>query len=104
LVHAAAHPGILDTNTVAALTKIAQAGLMNEADARLVLGAARLQQALTQILRIALDETLETEKASAGLKVLLADAGGARDFAGLEQELGEKQAAMRAVFTRLMAG
>ncbi len=104
LIHAAAHPDILDTNTVAALTKIARAGLISEPDARLALETARLEQALTQILRIALDETLEPEKASAGLKALLADAGGAREFAGLERELGEKQAAMRAIFTRLMAG
>jgi glutamate-ammonia-ligase adenylyltransferase len=104
LVHAAKHPDILDTNTIAALTKLAHAGLMGEADARLVLETARLEQALTQILRIALDETLEPEKASAGLKTLLTEAGGAPDFAGLERELREKQAAMRAVFARLMAG
>jgi glutamate-ammonia-ligase adenylyltransferase len=104
LVHASAHPDILDTNTVAALTKIAAAGLLDAADAALVIETARLEQALTQILRIALDETLEPERASVGLKALLADAGGAPDFESLERELAGRQAAVRAVFARLMAG
>jgi len=103
LVHAPGHPHILDTNTVAALEKIAAAGLLGEADAGLLIETARLEQALTQILRIALDETLDAETASAGLKALLAHAGGAADFPSLEQELSARQDAVRAAFRRLMA-
>ena len=103
LVHAPAHPAILDTNTVAALEKIAAAGFLEDADARLLIEAARLEQALTQILRIALDETLEADTASAGLKMLLAGAGNAADFAALERDLFARQDAVRAVFGRLMA-
>jgi glutamate-ammonia-ligase adenylyltransferase len=103
LVHAPAHPAILDTNTVAALEKIAAAGFLGDADARLLIEAARLEQALTQILRIALDETLEADTASAGLKMLLAGAGNASDFGALERDLFARQDAVRAVFGRLMA-
>jgi len=104
LVHAPARPDILDTNTIAALQKITAAGFLGGEDARLLIEAAGLEQALTQVLRIALDETLDADTASAGLKALLARAGGAADFAALERELFARQDAVRAVFNRLMAG
>jgi [glutamine synthetase] adenylyltransferase / [glutamine synthetase]-adenylyl-L-tyrosine phosphorylase len=103
LVHAPRHPGLLDTNTIAALEKMAGAA-MTQADARLLIEAAALEQALTQILRIALDETLQPGQASAGLKTLLAHAGKAADFAQLEQELGARQKAVCGLFQRLMEG
>jgi len=104
LVHAPARPQILDTNTIAALRKLAAAKFLGEKEARILLEAAQLEQALTQVLRIALDETLEAHTASAGLKTLLSQAGGAPDFAALERELFARQDAVRAVFARLMAG
>jgi glutamate-ammonia-ligase adenylyltransferase len=104
LVHAPKHPQILDTNTVAALEKITAAGLLDGGDARLLVETARLEQALTQILRIALDETLDAGTASAGLKALLAHAGRAATFADLERDLSVRQDAVRAAFRRLMAG
>ena len=66
--------------------------------------AAGLEQALTQTLRIALEETLQPEQASPGLKALLARAGGALDFTQLERELRARQQAVRALFDRLMEG
>ena len=104
LIHAPVRPQILDTNTVAALRKIAAAKFLDDKDARILIEAVELEQALTQVLRIGLDETLEAETASAGLKTLLAQAGGAPDFAALERELFARQDAVRAVFVRLMAG
>ena len=66
---------------------------------QLLIAAARLQQALTQILRIALDETLKAEAGDAGLKALLARAGGAADFAALERRpFRPLQDAVRAIF------
>ena len=103
LIHAAVRPAILDTNTIAALEKMADLFPKQE-DARLLIEAARLEQALTQILRIALDETLKPDQASAGLKTLLAQAGQVPDFALLEQELQARQKAVRALFNRLMEG
>lgn len=104
LVHASARPDILDTNTVAALEKIAAAGILGDGDAHVLLEGARLQTSLTQILRIALEETLEPAAASSGLKALLAHAGGAVNFIQLERELAARQDEVHAVFTRLMAG
>ena len=77
LLHAHARPEILDANTVAALKKLAAAGLLNAQDAALLLDAAMLQQALTQTLRIALDESLQAGGGDPGLESA-AGAGGRR--------------------------
>lgn len=101
LIHAARRPGILDTNTIRALTGMA-GDILGPDDARLLIETAILEQALTQILRVALEETLDPEAASAGLKALLAQAGMAGNFGQLEQELSARQTAVRAAFERLM--
>ena len=62
LVHAPAQPDILDTNTIAALEKLRAADFLAEADAGVLIEAARLQHALTQVLRIALDESADRSK------------------------------------------
>ena len=103
LIHAPARPSILDTNTIVALQKMADL-FPSQEDARLLIETAQLEQALTQILRVALDETLSPGQASAGLKTLLAQAGQITDFTRLEQELDERQRAVRALFNRLMEG
>ena len=104
LLHAHARPDILDANTIAALNKLAAAGLLDGKDAALLLDAARLQQSLTQTVRIALDETLRPAEATPALKALLARAGDAPDFAALEERLAVLQAGVRAVFIRLTSG
>jgi glutamate-ammonia-ligase adenylyltransferase len=101
LINAHARPDILDANTVRALAKLAEAGFLAPADAALLLDVAELQQALTQTLRIALDETLKPEEATPALKGLLARAGGAPHFAELEARLTGLQNAVRAAFFRL---
>ena len=80
LIHAHAHPQILDTNTVAALENIAAAGLLDPEDARLLIETAQLELALTQILRLAQDEAFRAETASAGLKALLTRGGRGTGF------------------------
>jgi [glutamine synthetase] adenylyltransferase / [glutamine synthetase]-adenylyl-L-tyrosine phosphorylase len=86
--------GVFDTNTIAALKKLG--GLDG------VIEAASFQHALTQVLRIALDGTLDPEHATEGLKALLARTGGVRDFAELEARLAAHQAQARAVFEQVM--
>jgi [glutamine synthetase] adenylyltransferase / [glutamine synthetase]-adenylyl-L-tyrosine phosphorylase len=93
---------ILDTNTISGLQRLAKIGALDEADAQILIGAAKLQHALTHVLRIALDGTLEPATATPGLKALLARAGGAKDFEELEGKLTEAQTRVRAVFNRVM--
>jgi glutamate-ammonia-ligase adenylyltransferase len=78
--------------------------VLSREDASLLIETADLEQALTQILRIAVDGTLEPEQASAGLKTLLARAAGVPDFVRLERELHARQKAVHALFGRLLEG
>ena len=102
LVHAPDRPEVLDTNTIAALEKLRHGGFLSVSDAAGLIASARLQHALTQVLRIALDETPEIEQATPGLKALLTRAAEAGSFAEVQKQLGERQSATRDIFTRVM--
>jgi glutamate-ammonia-ligase adenylyltransferase len=103
-LHAAPQkPEVLDTNTIAALQKLAKAGTLAEADAAALIGAAETQNAWTQVLRIAVDGTLDPEAATPGLKSLLVRADAATTFSELEKRLAAEQATVRAIFDRVMA-
>jgi glutamate-ammonia-ligase adenylyltransferase len=102
LRHAAENPGMLDQNTIAALEKLQAAGVLAQADAENLIGAARLEHGLTQVLRIALDGLFRPEAAAKGLKTLLARAGDAPTFGALEGQLAETQTQVRAIFDRLI--
>jgi glutamate-ammonia-ligase adenylyltransferase len=97
-------PQILDANTIGALVRLAHAGVLDAPVVEELVAAARLQQALTQVLRIAVDGVLEPDKATPGLKLLLARAGGVQDFASLEAQLGETQSRVRKIFDEILAG
>jgi [glutamine synthetase] adenylyltransferase / [glutamine synthetase]-adenylyl-L-tyrosine phosphorylase len=103
LVHAPAQPEILNTNTVAALYNLKAAGFLAAADAGTLIESAGLQHALTQVLRIALSETLRVEEATPGLKALLIRAAGWNDFAQVEARLSDLQVRTRDIFNRLLA-
>ncbi|MDB5740391.1 MAG: (Glutamate--ammonia-ligase) adenylyltransferase, partial [Alphaproteobacteria bacterium] len=102
LVHAPAQPAILNTNTVAALYNLKAAGFLAADDADALIAAARLQHALTQVLRIALDETPKIEDATPGLKALLTRAAEWNSFDQVEVRLAAVQQQTRAIFNRLM--
>jgi glutamate-ammonia-ligase adenylyltransferase len=102
LVHAPERPDLLCTNTIEALKRLLQAGLLAPADAQGLIASAHLQHALTQVLRIALDETLVIEEATPGLKALLSRAAETGSFAETERRLEEMQVQTRAIFERLM--
>ncbi len=63
-----------------------------------------MENALTQILRIAVEGTLQPEEASPGLKALLARAAGTRDFEALEGLIVRAQSQVRGIFNRLVRG
>jgi glutamate-ammonia-ligase adenylyltransferase len=102
LVHAYAHPGILDQNTFAALSKIKAAGLIAADDADRLLAAAKLLHNLTQVLRLCFDGVFNPAKAPDGLKLLLAQVAQLPDFATVEAELSAVQADVTGLFDRLV--
>jgi glutamate-ammonia-ligase adenylyltransferase len=102
LIHAAEHPAILSTETEAALTAAAKAGLLPAGEAETLLAALRLYQALTQVLRLCLDGPFEPAAASRGLLNRLAEAGEMPDFATLDRHIRDTEAAARAAFERFV--
>ncbi len=100
---AARRDDVLDTDTIAALKKLKAAGVLAEDSAATLIGAASLEHALTQVLRIALDGTLDPTEATPGLKALLVRAAGVKDFAALETALSEHQRAVRAILNTMLA-
>jgi len=103
LVHALSRPDVRDTNTIAALEKLCAAGFLAAPDAEVLIASARLQHALTQVLRIALDETPVIEDATPGLKALLTRAAEVGSFAAAQMQLADLQTRTREIFNRLIA-
>jgi glutamate-ammonia-ligase adenylyltransferase len=102
LVHAADHPRVLSTNTLAALSALAGKGLLPAEAAETLLPAARLYHSLTHILRLCFDGPFAPDKAPDGLRRLLARAGEAPDFIRLEADLAARQAAVAGLFDELV--
>ena len=102
LRHAAEHPGCLSTTTPDALRRLAALGLLDPSAAEILIGAARLYQGLTQLLRLAIDGDFSPAEAPRGLSDLLLRAADAPDLTRLEAQLVETQQKTREIFLRLL--
>ncbi len=102
LVSAHEHPEVLDQNTVAALSKLLQAGIITLGDADILIPAATLYHSLTQCLRLCLDKPFVPGEAPRALKDLLARASDMPDFATLEAMLKDTLAAVHEAFERMV--
>ncbi len=103
LVHAAAHPEVLDPNTIEAYRKLRDAGLLSGEHAEVLIPATRLLHDLTQILRLCLEGKFDPQTAPSGLKHLLAKAGDAASFTELEDRLRETLGRVSGLFRVLVA-
>ena len=103
LVNAAERPDVLYPNTEVALTKLAEAGILERADAELLIPAARLYQALTQVLRLCLEESFDANDAPQALRDLLARSADMPDFSTLEATLKDTLTRVHSAFNRLVA-
>jgi [glutamine synthetase] adenylyltransferase / [glutamine synthetase]-adenylyl-L-tyrosine phosphorylase len=102
LIHAHAHPGVLDTNTSLAFGKLREAGVLNEPQANDLMAATRLYHRLTQILRLCLDVGFDPETAPAGLNRVVALAAQTPDVRAAEDLLRHTQARISALFDQLV--
>ncbi|HXY57194.1 MAG TPA: bifunctional [glutamine synthetase] adenylyltransferase/[glutamine synthetase]-adenylyl-L-tyrosine phosphorylase [Methylocystis sp.] len=102
LRHGAERPDCLSTSTIEALEKLDAAGLIAPQSARTLSEASDLYQALTQALRLAIDEDFSPEHAPRGLCELLLRAAGATDIAELEARLREKQMQVRKLLVHIV--
>jgi glutamate-ammonia-ligase adenylyltransferase len=104
LAHAAELPEILDTSTAQTLEKAERLGLLAPQDAAVLRPAVRLFHDLTQILRLCLPASFDSQAASPGILALLARAADLPDFPTLSAHLEDTQRAVRASFIRILGG
>jgi [glutamine synthetase] adenylyltransferase / [glutamine synthetase]-adenylyl-L-tyrosine phosphorylase len=102
LLHAPAHPQVLDTNTLAALEKLLAAGLLDEAAHASLKMAGLLYHRLTQVLRLCVDGPYEPAASLPALNQLVASAAGSPDIASAEALLADTQAEVAGLFDRLV--
>lgn len=102
LVSAPERPDVLDQNTLAALDRLANAGMIARHEADGLIAAGRLIHALTQITRLSLDHPFDPDQAPQGLKALLARAAGEETFEGVEMALRRALGVVASAFDRLI--
>jgi glutamate-ammonia-ligase adenylyltransferase len=101
LVHAA-QGGPLNPNTAEALAAFRGAGLAPAAPLEALERAWRLQQDLTQLLKVALDDGADPAAEPRAFQRLLARAGGARALGGLRGKLVAAQVAARKAYDMIV--
>jgi glutamate-ammonia-ligase adenylyltransferase len=100
----AANDGPLEVNTGEALRALRDAGAAPAADLDALLKAWRLQQALSQLLKLALEDGVDPAAEPARFRAILAKAGGARGFERLQATLAREQAAAHEASVRILRG
>jgi glutamate-ammonia-ligase adenylyltransferase len=101
IVHAG-QGGPLRQHTGEALAALKAAGLVAAAPADALERAWRLQQDLSQVLKIALPEAGDPSHEPQSLRALLAKAGHAADFKALAEALRQRKAAARRAFEAVL--
>ena len=100
----AANGGPLRPNTALALAALREAGLAPAETLDALERGWRLQQDLTQLLKVALDDGPDPEVEPAAFRALLARAGGARDFRQLRTTLKTVRAAAHRAYDSVVRG
>lgn len=104
LVHARAHPDILTPDTRSVYSNAARLGLLTQSLSDRLQAAFDLQHDLTHVLRICVTGNLAPDTATESLKMRLAQAGNAPDFAVLEASLREAQAEVMDAYAEIIGG
>jgi glutamate-ammonia-ligase adenylyltransferase len=102
LLYASADPAILDTNTNAALGRLAAAGHLRLVEAQALRQACALYHRLTQVLRLCVSGAYDPANSPAGLNRIVASAAAAPDIATTEALLAETQARVAGIFDELI--
>jgi [glutamine synthetase] adenylyltransferase / [glutamine synthetase]-adenylyl-L-tyrosine phosphorylase len=102
LVHAPKSPVVLDCNTLNALGKLRDAGVLSPLIADDLRNATRLYHRLTQILRLCLEGDYAPERALPGLNRAVAQAAGTPDVGGAEDLLRQTQSTVSNLFNSLV--
>lgn len=103
LAHAAAG-GPLRQNTGEALAALREAGLADEGALSRLEAAWRLEQDLSQLIKVALEDGGDPEAEPKAFKTLLAKAGGVAQFKSLKPKLAKAKAEARAAYEAVVKG
>jgi glutamate-ammonia-ligase adenylyltransferase len=101
LAHAA-EGGPLRPNTAQALAAFREAGLADVGAVAALEQAWRLQQDVTQLLKVALDGDADPTGEPPAFRALLARAGGARDFRQLRSRIAAAHVAARKAYDTIV--
>jgi [glutamine synthetase] adenylyltransferase / [glutamine synthetase]-adenylyl-L-tyrosine phosphorylase len=102
LVHAARHPEILDTNSHAALGKLAAGGFLDVGVAGEIKEACLLYHRITQVLRLCVNGPYDPARSPAGLNQLVARAAGVPDFRAAHSLVNDMQKRVAGLFDELI--
>jgi glutamate-ammonia-ligase adenylyltransferase len=102
LIHAGGG-GPLRPHTAEALAAMGEAGLADPARIAALVAAWRLQQDLSQVLKLAFDEDVDPAGEPKGFRDRLAKAGGVRRFADLQPRLARTRGAAALAFEAVLA-
>ncbi|MBE7637024.1 bifunctional [glutamine synthetase] adenylyltransferase/[glutamine synthetase]-adenylyl-L-tyrosine phosphorylase [Sneathiella sp. P13V-1] len=102
LRHGATNPEILEPNTISALEKLGDAGLIDPKDARDLTSAMKLYLNLQGLIRLSLNDRVVTDDIPIALKEALAIAGGQPDFPMLCDYLQDRQYKVSQIFSKLV--
>ncbi len=103
LAHAAGG-GPLRQNTGEALAALREAGLADEGALSRLETAWRLEQDLSQLIKVALEDGLDVEAEPKAFKALLAKAGHVSQFKSLKPKLAKAKAEARAAYKAIVKG
>ena len=102
MVHAPAHPAVLDTNTLGALAKLAAIGVLDALQAETLKQAGHLYHRLPQVLRLCVDGPYDPSKSLPALNQMVAAAAACPDIPTAESLLADNQLAVAAIFDRII--
>jgi glutamate-ammonia-ligase adenylyltransferase len=105
LLHAHAHPDLLDPNPVRVLARLADAGLIDGADAGQLIATRELLSDVQSLLRLTIEgdeASFDEAGAPEGQRRLIAATEGAADIAQLRARIEAEVSATRAIYVRLV--
>jgi len=102
IVHAGAHPEVLDQNTQDAFEKLGRAGILDADTAFELLAATRFLHALTQVLRLCVEGAIKVSDAPDELKALLQRVVDLPSFGRVEAELEQVLSRVKMVYEQLI--
>jgi glutamate-ammonia-ligase adenylyltransferase len=93
---------VLDTNTLAAIARLAESKLLPASEAEALQRAGLLYHRLTQVLRLCVDGPYDPAKSLSALNQLVASAAACPDIRTAESLVADTQEEVAGIFNRLI--